>query len=216
MLDSQGGHTCSDRCNGQGKAWTDLKAIVLQDEVLVHGDGHFDPAGGLGCAVPGTVHHRHTAPVRSEETIKHYKTRDSLSKEPRSTQFPALKGLRCCPKAGASLALQPAVTPWALQEAEDLRLVVTTTSQSCQPSGHTEGEAQVCPTASHDLHPQEPAASSPSEAAREHTALSFHWDPLQLMDVHCISTVCPFHPHADSQTSGKESSHGPESLVNAS
>lgn len=156
----QGGHTCSDRCNGQGEGWADLKAIVLQDEVLVHGDGHFDPAGGLGCAVPGTVHHRHTAPVGSEKTIKHDITRDSLSKDLRSTQFPALKGLW-----HFWGALQPAVTPWALQEVEDIRLVVTTTSQSSQPSGHTEGEAQECPTTSHDLHPQEPAAPLPSEAA---------------------------------------------------
>lgn len=72
----------------------------------------------------------------------------------------------------------------------------------------------MCPTASHDLHPQETAAPSPSKAAREHTALSFCWHPLQLTYVHSMSTLCPLHPGVDAQTSGKESSRGPGSLVN--
>lgn len=94
--------TCSDGGDSQGKARTDLEAVVLQDEVPVHGDGDFDPAEGLGCAVPGAVHHRHVFPVRSEETIEHNMTRDSSSKGPGPTHFPALSGLPCCTEAGTS------------------------------------------------------------------------------------------------------------------
>lgn len=62
-----------------------------------------------------------------------------------------------------SLALQPAATPWALQEAQDIRLVIcgqTTDSQPCQPSGHPGGEARCAPPPSSSTFPQRGSQNS--------------------------------------------------------
>lgn len=58
--------TCSDRCNCKRKVWTDLKAIVMEDQVFVHCDSELDMAGRLGTAIPGDICHRHSATVRQE------------------------------------------------------------------------------------------------------------------------------------------------------
>lgn len=58
--------TCSDRCNRKRKVWTNLKAVVMEDQIFVYCDSKFDTAGRLVTAITGAVCHRHSAPVRQE------------------------------------------------------------------------------------------------------------------------------------------------------